>query len=104
MRRLWQDIDQARDKLGLGSDKTANGASWTWDDWLGWASSAVGDAGAQVAAVPQQIQSVLAQLPGAGTCRMVGEGAFTLARKLPVVGTILTLVPARSDRDDEQDS
>ena len=101
MRRLWQDIDQSRDKLGLGRGESPSGASWSWDAWLGWASSVVGDAGAQVGAVPQQIQSVLEQLPGAGACRVLGEGAVTLARRLPVVGTIFTLVPPRAKPDDD---
>lgn len=97
MRRLWQDIDQSRDKLGIGSATSTNGASWTWDAWLVWASDVVGDTGAQVGALPGQIRSVVEQLPGAGMCRTVGEGAFTVAQKLPVVGTalgaVLALVP-----------
>lgn len=101
MRRLWQDIDQSRDKLGLGRGESTNGTPWTWDTWLAWASGVVGDAGTQAGALPEHIRSVLAQLPGAGACRAVGEGAFTIARKLPVVGTILTLVPGQSRSDDE---
>ncbi len=101
MRRLWQDIDQSRDKLGLGNGESPNQSSWTWDAWLGWASTAVGEAGAQVGAMPRRIQTALDQLPGAGACRALGEGAFNLARQLPVVGTILTLVPPRSQPEDD---
>ena len=95
MRRLWQDIDQSRDKLGLGNGSASEGPVLTWDVWLAWASGLVEDAGAQMSAVPNQVRTVVERLPGIGACQAVSAGAF--ARKLPLVGTLMALVSDRSD-------
>ena len=101
MRRLWQDIDDSRDKLGLGAAARANGAASAWDAWTGWASGVVGDASAQVTALSTEVGAILARLPGAGTCRAVSEGAVTVVRRLPVVGPVVdalgAVLPAGTD-------
>jgi hypothetical protein len=74
MQSLWQDIDRARADLGMGGTNGANGSSmWGLEAWLAW-------------------------IPGGSTCVALTTGALTLARKLPIVGSLVDLLPLpRSD-------
>ena len=87
MRRLWSDIDQARDSLGLGSSP-ANGASWSMLGVMGDAAALATDAaGALTAGAVDALRGALGTLPD--PLRLVGS-AVPCVRRLPIVGGLFS--------------
>jgi hypothetical protein len=101
MQRLWRDIDRSRDQLGLGGGASANGTS----SWWGWAAALLDEAG--LADAPAVARSILTRLPGGGVCLGLTAGALGLARRLPIIGAVVDLLPfggggAPEDRERER--
>jgi hypothetical protein len=84
MRRLWNDIDQARDKLGLGRTSPASSAPpWSLAALLRCAAelptSATGFIWDLACAVPATVHTVLGVVPW--------------LRQAPIVGRLIALLP-----------
>jgi hypothetical protein len=84
MRRLWRDIDDAKDKAGIGRAAAESEApGWGLGAMLEHATALATDAAAWVAATA----------PGA--CDLVTSG-MELLRAVPLVGRLVELVPVSS--------
>jgi hypothetical protein len=79
MRRLWSDIDQARDNLGLGA-APAETSTWSVLGLVGMASDT---AGALTSGAAETVRGVVGALPD--PLRLLG-GTVACVRRLPLVG------------------
>ena len=87
MRRLWNDIDQARDNLGLGPTPT-NGATWSVFGLVGDAAGLASDAaGALTSGAVDALRGALGTLPD--PLRLL-RSAIPCARRLPIVGGLFS--------------
>jgi hypothetical protein len=87
MRRLWSDIDHARDNLGLGPEVAAADASSSGvAGVVGYAVGLAADAAGAVAnGMAGLVRGVASALPDPR--RLVGA-ALPCVRRLPIVGTL----------------
>jgi hypothetical protein len=76
MRRLWSDIDHARDNLGLGPE-TAATAEWTMAGVVGYAAELASDVVGSVAGWAHVLPDP----------RRLISDALPCVRRLPIVGT-----------------
>lgn len=84
MRRLWSDIDHARDNLGLGPEGAAPVAEWSIGGLVGYAADlASGAAGVVVSQISGAVRGVAKVVPDPR--RALGVAA-SCARRLPIVG------------------
>jgi len=84
MRRLWSDIDQARDNLGLGPTPPAE--AWSMLGFVGAAAGLARDAaGAVTGGATGAVRGVLRALPD--PFGALG-GAASCVRRLPIVGSL----------------
>jgi hypothetical protein len=85
MRRLWDDIDQARDNLGLGPTPTAT-QDWSVLGLVGAAAGLASDAaGALTSGAVDAVRGVVGFLPDPFGIR---GNVASCARRIPIVGTL----------------
>ncbi|HEY2387049.1 MAG TPA: hypothetical protein VGK30_08820 [Candidatus Binatia bacterium] len=84
MRRLWDDIDQARDNLGLGPTPPGSQA-WSVFGIVGAAAGLASDAaGALTSGAAEAVRGMVGVLPDPFGIR---GSVVSCARKIPIVGT-----------------
>jgi len=84
MRRLWDDIDQARDNLGLGPTP-AEPQGWSVFELIGAAAGLASDAaGVLTNGAAEAVRGVVGVLPDPFGIR---GSVVSCARKIPIVGT-----------------
>lgn len=76
MRRLWSDIDNARDNLGVGPEAAASAASWSVAGIVGYAGELAIDAA-------DTVVGWVRVLPDP---RRVIGAALPCVRRVPIVG------------------
>jgi len=85
MRRLWDDIDQARDNLGLGPN-AREPETWSVFGLVGAAAGFATDAaGALTSGAADAVRGVVGVLPDPFGIR---GSVVSCARKIPIVGTL----------------
>jgi hypothetical protein len=101
MRKVWADIDQARDKLGLGQRVAGAEPSWSVEGLLGWAAGMVEEASARLGSAPDWVRAALADghAQPASMCATVARGCVGLMRRVPLVGQLVSLLPLDPDPD-----
>ena len=86
MRRLWSDIDNARDNLGLGPEAAASSSAWSVDGVVEYAVALASDTADAVASViTKTVRGVGSLVPDPR--RMIASAA-PCVRRLPIVGAL----------------
>lgn len=95
MRRVWHDIDQARDKLGLRAEPASDPESWSVGGCVGHVVALASDVGAWVGALPLPWASATRGPDG----RSAPETVRSAIAALPVLGSLVAplLGPERPD-------
>ncbi len=101
MRRLWSDIDHARDKLGLGRDADPAGSSWGIEALIGCASEIVTSVQGMLGVLAWGVSGVVTSALANGGVRpnrgitsalQAAVDAAPWLRDVPIVGTVLTVM------------
>jgi hypothetical protein len=86
MRRLWSDIDRARDRLGLHA-AAAPPPAYGLMGMLGCLADAVAG-----------VASFVATLPGLAGASAIADEVVTCLERVPVVGPLVTTISGRAAR------
>ena len=107
MQRLWNDIDHARDKLGLGRDADAAGAGWGMAGLLGCAGEIVMSVQGMLSVVAWGVTGMVTSAlvnggvrrnPGIASALQAAVDVAPWLRDVPIVGSVLTVMRVNGTR------